>query len=752
MHIETGKTQISTTRGARNPYKGLHAFTSDDADDFFGRSAFVDELALLIESMPTREKKGDSGSRLLAVVGPVGTGKSSVVMAGLLPLLQAGGVFDSEDWIYLNPLVPGEHPVESLAQTLHTHLPEKDLQTIRNDLQDVAGLHLYNADLLKRAGADSTHVVLVIDQFEEIFTLTDEEAERRQFVDLLMRACMQQEGPLIVILTLQADFVPRLAEYPDLAALVQQHQATPPVPTSDELRAMIVQPARLPDVSVGFEEGLVDTLLSDAQGLPEVLPKLQFTLFELFQRRTNNQLTLRTYRELGGLKGTPAPSARHTSSKQEPAFLQTRATRRPSRTLLNLAVIALLLIALLGAAGEYYVNRQPSPLLVTNLSNSGTGSLRWCMDNAPTGSTITFDPRVKGTITLTGRSLTMQAGKELTLNGPGAERLTLRSSDARPVLVVPAKSTLTVSRLSFQGGKQAKQSILLNSGMLTLNHSSISGNSSSGDGGGITSTDGTLILNYSSISGNSAENNGGGIYFFHGTLALNNSTIMQNTSSTGNGGGIYFFAGTLTMRNSTIARNSSAAGGGIYSYNNTLSLLNDTIADNSATSNGGGIFSYNSKITLDKSTVFHNTSASNGGGISINAPDSPTDIRDHPVVLERSIIAGNRGNQDLDVSGTVISGGYNLFGHFAGANFLDPQRLHGTDKEVNELNDLHIDNTLNENGGTTMTHALLVGSPAIDAIPTSACDLKTADTDQRGVRRPQGEACDIGAYEYQARS
>ena len=750
MHIETGKAQTSTTRGVRNPYRGLRAFTSADADDFFGRTAFVDELALLIESMLTREKRGNSSSRLLAVVGPSGSGKSSVVMAGLIPLLQAGGVFDSEDWIYLDPLAPGKQPIDALAQTLLVHFPEQDLQALHDDMQEVAGLHLYSTRLIQQAGADSTHVLLVIDQFEELFTLTHSEEERQQFINLLVHACTQPEGPLIAILTLRADFMPRLAAYPDLAALVQEHRATPPTPTSDELRAMIVQPARQPGVSVSFEDGLVDMLLSDTRGLPEVLPHLQITLSNLFQQRTGNQLTLQTYRKLGGIKGAQAPAPHNTSNKRGTAFLPTSATRR--RTLLNLAVIVLLLVALLGAVGEYYVSRQPSPLLVTNLSNSGTGSLRWCIDNAPTGGTITFDPRLKGTITLAGSSLTVQAGKELTINGPGEGRLTLHSKDAKPVLVMPEKSNLTISGLNFQGSKQAKQSVLLNHGQLTINNSIISGNSSFGDGGGITSTYGMLTLNYSIISGNSAENNGGGIYFSNGKLTLNNSTILKNRSSTGNGGGIYFFAGALAMRNSTIASNSSAAGGGIYSYNNTLSLINDTIADNSATSNGGGIFSYNSKITLDKSTVFHNVSASSGGGISANSPDSPADIRDHPVVVERSIIAGNQGSQGNDVSGIVMTGGYNLFGQFAGANFIDPQGLHTTDKEVNELNNLHIDGALNENGGVTMTHALQTGSPAIDAIPASACDLKTADTDQRGVRRPQGGACDIGAYEYQAHS
>ncbi len=879
--MEVPATRETLARDTHNPYKGLHAFTSEDASDFFGRTAFIDKLALLIENMPTREKKGDPSSRLLTVIGPAGAGKSSVVMAGLIPSLRAGGVFDSADWIYLDPIVPGEHPVEALAQTLLVHFPEKDLQTVYDDLQYVAGLHEHSTNLIQQASAQSTHVVLVIDQFEKLFTLASREEERRHFINLLVHACTRQQGPLIVILTLRTDFAARLAQYSGLAALVRLHQAVPPAPTQDELQTIITEPARLAGVHV--EESLVDTLLSDTRGLAEVLPHLQFTLTELFQQRTGDQLTLQAYRELGGVTGALAqraeqtyralPShehrlatyglflnlvdlgtaeqgptllrvkrsdfnvgdntqqiqesidafvkagllriqdgqsveisheivmkawprlaewlriaredkffqqtltrdvaewerqrqaktrlyrgvqlkkarswaARHNPSRQEAAFLQASTARR-SHFLVNLAVISLLLVALLGAAGGYYISRLPSPLLVTTTANSGTGSLRWCLANAPTGSTITFDPRVRGTITFTGGNLTVGNGKELTLKGPGAGRLALRSGDTGSSLVVPAESALTVSGLSFQGSKRPGRSILSNNGVLTLNNSVISGNSSSGDGGGIFSSDGILTLNNSVVSGNSTVGNGGGIYFYNGTLTLNNSVIMQNMSPTGNGGGLYFFGGILNMRNSTIASNSSIAGGGIYSSNNTLMLTNDTISDNSATSNGGGIFSYNSTLTLDKSTVFNNITASNGGGIAVNSANSPTTVRQYPVVLERSIVAGNHGEQGLDVSGTVITKGYNLFEYFAGANFVDPQKLHATDKEFNDVNTLFIDGTLDKNGGPTPTHALLAGSPAIDAIPVSACDLKTAATDQRGVKRPQGSACDIGAYEYQ---
>ncbi len=881
-------TQTKVRRETRNPYKGLRAFTTGDAGDFFGRAAFIDALALLIENMPAREKKGHPSSRLLAVIGPAGAGKSSAVMAGLLPSLREGGVFDSADWVYLDPIVPGEHPIKALAQTLLVHFPKKDLRSVRADLQDVAGLHLYSTRLIQQAGAESTHVVLVIDQFEELFTLTDDEVERRRFVNLLVNACTRQEGPLIVILTLRTDFIAHLAEYPGLAALARLHLASPSAPTRDELRAIITQPTSLPDVQVGFEDGLIDTLLADAQGLSEVLPHTQFTLSELFQKRAGDQLTLQAYREIGGVKGALAQRAeqtyralpshehrlatyalflnlvdlgtaeqgptlvqmkrsdlnvsdntqtrqiqesldtfveaglihqqddedttveisheivmkawprlaewlnlaredrlfqqtftrdiaqweqreqtktrlyrgaqlkkaqswarRHEPSVREAAFLQASTTRR-SRLLVNTAVIALLLVAVLGAVGGYYTSHRPSPLLVANTSNSGTGSLRWSIDHAPTGSTITFDPSVRGTITLAGGSLVVGANKDLTIDGPGAGRLALRSGDTRSALVVPDGSTLTISGLSFQGSKQMSRSILSNNGVLTLNNSVVSGNSTSGAGGGISSSDGILTLNNSVVSGNTASGNGGGISFFNGTLTLNNSAIMKNTSSTGKGGGLYMLSGILTMRNSTIASNSSTAGGGIYSSNNTLNITNDTIGDNSARDNGGGIFTYNSTITLDKSTVFNNTSVNSGGGIFINSADSPAAIHNYPVVLERSIVAGNHSNQNLDLSGTVVTRGYNLFQYFAGANFVDPQKLHITDKEVGEVNSLFIDGVLDKNGGTTLTHALLAGSPAIDAIPVSACDLKTASTDQRGVKRPQGKACDIGAYEYQA--
>src|SRR5437764_15019960 len=125
-------------------------------------------------------------------------------MAGLLPRLQAGALSRSQQWVYLDSIIPGVHPIDALALALAKHLPERSLKTIRDDLDDDStyGLHLL-ASLLRKLPA--TRVVLFIDQFEEVFTQTASEEERRHFLDLLVTAVTEPQGPTILILTLRAD-------------------------------------------------------------------------------------------------------------------------------------------------------------------------------------------------------------------------------------------------------------------------------------------------------------------------------------------------------------------------------------------------------------------------------------------------------------------------------------------------------------------------------------------------------------------
>jgi WD40 repeat protein/serine/threonine protein kinase len=299
----------------RNPYKGLRAFTKDDAPDFFGRDGLIQELTESLRSM-----LGSGRPRLLAVLGPSGSGKSSVVMAGLLPRLQKGALSGSAGWVYLPPMVPGKRPLESLLLTLAPLLPEIEmrsessagsLKSVREALEDEAGrgLYLLTTQLVKQPG---TKVVLMVDQFEELFTQTTSEEERRHFINLLVKAVTELRSPVIVILTLRADFYDRPLSYPALGRLIQnRHRVVLPMELQD-LRAVIEQPAALPDVQLTFEGNLVGDLLFETQGQAGALPLLQFTLDQLFQRRDGHWLTQQAYLEIGGVKGALAKHAEST--------------------------------------------------------------------------------------------------------------------------------------------------------------------------------------------------------------------------------------------------------------------------------------------------------------------------------------------------------------------------------------------------------------------------------------------------------
>jgi len=295
----------------RNPYKGLRAFTVSDAGDFFGRDRLVDELVKDIAGMLAAEQPAPNNERLLTIIGPSGSGKSSIVMAGLLPKLQHGALPGSETWVYLEPMVPGKHPIEALSLTLKPHFPDTSFKTLREDLEDDAtrGLHLLAMQLVKQR---ISKVVLLVDQFEELFTQTESEDERQRFIDLLLTAITEPRGSLLVLLTLRADFYDRPMHYPALQEQIQAHlRLVPPMEVQD-LRATIEQPAALPDVQLTFEGNLVGDLLFEIQGQVGALPLLQFTLDQLFQRRSGHRLTLQAYRDIGGVKGALSQHAEQT--------------------------------------------------------------------------------------------------------------------------------------------------------------------------------------------------------------------------------------------------------------------------------------------------------------------------------------------------------------------------------------------------------------------------------------------------------
>jgi hypothetical protein len=264
------------------PYKGLQYFedTDRDAEFFKGRSKLTDELIEKVES-----------SKFLAVLGASGSGKSSVVRAGLLHKLKQGALPESQGWIYA-VMTPGDHPLESLKKALPSQIPQRQ----------------------------GVKVLLVVDQFEEVFTLCDD-TERQQFFECLMaavnptgkawRAESLKASPLegldvCAMIVMRSDFFGKCTEreYAGLAKQIEQHLVIVLPMTEEELREAIVKPAQ--QVRLEIEPELVTQMIADVKDSPGSLPLLQYALLQLWEGRTVdlNRLTVGAYTRLGGVSGT----------------------------------------------------------------------------------------------------------------------------------------------------------------------------------------------------------------------------------------------------------------------------------------------------------------------------------------------------------------------------------------------------------------------------------------------------------------
>jgi WD40 repeat protein/DNA-binding SARP family transcriptional activator len=273
----------------RNPYKGLRAFSEADALDFFGREQLTRRLITRLgETVP--------GSRFLAVVGPSGGGKSSVVRAGLVPAIRHGAVGGLEE-PFIAEMFPGAHPLDELEASL-LRIAVRPVSRLHERLDSGSRGLLEAVDLVAPGRAE---VVLVVDQFEELFTLTTDDRERGRFLEALRVATADPESRLRVIVTLRADFYDRPLIYPRFGELLAERtEAVPPL-TPDELEQAIRGPAER--VGIRPEPGLVAEMIADVAHQPGALPLLQYALTELFERRDEDRLTLIAYQELGGITG-----------------------------------------------------------------------------------------------------------------------------------------------------------------------------------------------------------------------------------------------------------------------------------------------------------------------------------------------------------------------------------------------------------------------------------------------------------------
>ena len=292
--VEEGRATV-TRADVANPYMGLASFDDSDADRFFGRERLVSELL-------GRLSGNTITSRCLVVVGPSGSGKSSVVRAGLTPALRSGAVPGSDNW-FVTTMVPGADPFESLEAALlrvAVKPPESLLGQLRHrDRGLLRGLR-------RCVATDDDRVLLVIDQFEEVFVGPAAESADR-FLDALSVAVEDPTSLLRLVVTLRADYYGRPLEHPAFARILKKTavDVTPLAP--DELERAIVRPARR--VGVEFEPGLVARIAAETVRQPSPLPMLQYTLGELFDRRSGNRMTAADYDALGGLSGALAARA-----------------------------------------------------------------------------------------------------------------------------------------------------------------------------------------------------------------------------------------------------------------------------------------------------------------------------------------------------------------------------------------------------------------------------------------------------------
>jgi WD40 repeat protein len=284
------------------PYRGLEFFDVAHAPYFYGRE---DLTARLVEKLRS-SSQNKAPNRFLAIVGASGSGKSSLARAGLVAALKHGAIEGSDQW----PIVicrPGSDPCASLAVEL-ARLGGLDLEkqsAFRDRLKDRVQREQTALDEDVRqvltSGDSKQRLVILVDQFEELFTICRDEKLRTAFVDNLVYASQVPQGQTLVLLAMRADFYGKCATYSNLAnALSERQQLIGPM-SKEELREAIEKPAQ--KVGCELEPGLVDLLLNDVVNDPGSLPFLQFALKELWNRRTGRKLTTESYRAIGGVTG-----------------------------------------------------------------------------------------------------------------------------------------------------------------------------------------------------------------------------------------------------------------------------------------------------------------------------------------------------------------------------------------------------------------------------------------------------------------
>jgi hypothetical protein len=462
-------------------------------------------------------------------------------------------------------------------------------------------------------------------------------------------------------------------------------------------------------------------------------------------------------------------------------------TRRSIRrvTLGAAACAGALALPLAGAADA-------SVVTVTNMADAGAGSLRAALLAANPGDTISIP--TPGDYLVTSAELVVS--KDVSIEGSGPAVRIVGDGNNRVFNVTANNATLsglTVTGGGLLGGTAAGGGILNGAGTLQLRNVSVTGNtvtSESGgvpEGGGVSNKNGTLEVVDSTIGGNTVQVNpggggipaGGGLASSEGTVRISRSTISGNTASIAKpggapaGGGIETSRGSLTITDSIVRGNkaiggSVAQGGGVTAFFTTTALTRTTLAVNAAiesgvstVSQGGGILQFKGSLSLVNSTVSANTaSAEKSEGAGVEVEETSAEATNSTIASNEALGTGGLGGNllvtreaTITLQNTIVAGGTATTGPNCAVAAKSALKSQGNN--LDSLNDCGFAAVgdlagtdpllaaLNENGGPTETMALAATSPAIDAAASAACP----PTDQRGVLRPAGAGCDIGAFE-----
>jgi len=311
--IESEQKREGTAIGP-NPYKGLGAFQERDANYFFGREELTKHLWARFRDLHEQQPSAHQPVRILPILGPSGSGKSSVARAGLIPEL-ARHPMPGHESPRVAIFTPGAHPLESLAAilarvTIKDEMPVAKVREFVEQLRLATQMNLYDG-LRRIADAipdiSNTPLIILVDQFEEIYSLCDDPQERNIFIANLLTAARDRSGHISIIITLRTDFIGETNSQEELNRIISTQGLIVPVMNREELTRAIAEPAR--QAGYPLDDATVELLISETKGREGVLPLLQFALTRIWEGMAKGVNPSETLRQIGGVGGALAVEA-----------------------------------------------------------------------------------------------------------------------------------------------------------------------------------------------------------------------------------------------------------------------------------------------------------------------------------------------------------------------------------------------------------------------------------------------------------